>query len=294
MIQTDDLTGLALRYARCSMSAGRIPDGWPLVVTATAPTAVEATVYDPVVCLILQGAKETAGPGGALRLAPGDGLLVSHDTPVLARIVEASPAAPYVAVVAPLDLGVLRGLHDATAELAADGGPAGALGRIGVGDGLRDVLRRWLGLEPGTAEARVVGPLLRTELHFRLLAAPGGDALRQLASPTSPASRIARAIAAIRRDVSRPLRLADLARTAGMGGSAFHAHFRQVTGTTPLRFQKDLRLTDARRRLAAGDGSVTGVAYAVGYESSAQFSREYARKFGHPPRTDLARTGAPD
>jgi AraC-like DNA-binding protein len=110
--------------------------------------------------------------------------------------------------------------------------------------------------------------------------------LRRLTRPDSHASRIARALARIRRDYAAPLRVAELAEVAGMSPSSFHEHFKAVTAATPLQYQKDLRLLEARRRLAGGGASVSGVAFAVGYESPTHFSREYARKFGAPPRMD--------
>jgi AraC-like DNA-binding protein len=111
--------------------------------------------------------------------------------------------------------------------------------------------------------------------------------LRSLAQADSRASRIARAIGVIRRDFHLAIAVADLAQTAAMSLSAFHHHFRAITGLTPLQFQKQLRLTEARRLMLAEDRSIAAAAFAVGYESASQFTREYARQFGAPPRRDL-------
>ena len=126
------------------------------------------------------------------------------------------------------------------------------------------------------------------EADYRLLVAPFGGMLRSLIRHDSNASAIARAIGHIRGDIRSPIAVPDLARRIGMSASSFHKHFKTITATTPLQYQKELRLLEARRRLKAGGASVTATAYEVGYESPSQFSREYARKFGVPPSQDLA------
>jgi AraC-like DNA-binding protein len=285
-MNTDELLPLALRRAESPARSGAV---WPLVVVTTRPTPLEATVYEPVMCLILQGAKETTSRQGAIRLRSGDCLLVSHDMPVVARITEASPGLPYVAVIIPIDTAILRGLYEALGDRVPSGDRPGAVNTGRADPLMLATLARSLALEPGTVEAEVLAPLLAKELHFRLLVSPMGGSLRQLLSPSSHANKIARAIAEIRRHYAESLRLADLARLAGMSPSSFHSHFKAITGTTPIQYQKDLRLTEAKRLLEAGSMTVTQVALAVGYESGPQFSREYARKFSVPPRRDRAR-----
>ena len=133
-----------------------------------------------------------------------------------------------------------------------------------------------------------LAPLALRELHWWLLESAQGPMLRDLARADGRGARIARAVALIRANLARPLRVADLARVAGMSPSAFHQHFRAVTATTPIQFQKRLRLLEAQARLRAGS-TVGQAAFAVGYESPTQFSRDYARAFGHPPREDRGR-----
>jgi AraC-like DNA-binding protein len=152
--------------------------------------------------------------------------------------------------------------------------------------GLVDALRRYLSLANSPADARVLGPLIAKEIHYRLLVAPFGGMLRSLILRDSNASAIARAIGHIRGDIRSPIAVPDLARKVGMSPSSFHKHFKTITATTPLQYQKELRLLEARRLLVTGDISVTVAAYEVGYESASQFSREYARKFGVPPSRD--------
>jgi AraC-like DNA-binding protein len=219
--------------------------------------------------------------------------LVSHDTPVVARITEASPAKPYVAVIIPIDTDVIRGLSGVLGDRIQALERQGAVNTGRADPPMLATLARILALEPGTVEADVLAPLLSKELHFRLLMSPSGGALRQLLSPSGHAHKIARAIAEIRRRYMVTVRVPDLARAAGMSPSSFHSHFKAITGTTPLQYQKDLRLTEARRLLGAGTTTVTQAGLAVGYESGPQFSREYARKFNVPPKHDLARRHRP-
>jgi AraC-like DNA-binding protein len=154
--------------------------------------------------------------------------------------------------------------------------------------GLLDALRRYLALADSPADAKGLGPIILKEIHYRLLTAPFGGMLRSLLRHDSKASAIARAIGHIRGDLRSPIAIPDLARRVGMSASSFHQHFKTVTSTTPLQYQKELRLLEARRLLKTGGASVTTAAFEVGYESPSQFSREYSRKFGLPPSQDMA------
>lgn len=249
-------------------------------------TAFASTLYEPVLCLILQGAKVTTFGGRTYRMAAGDCLLVTHDLPVRSRVTE----VPYLALLLDLDLDTLRGI-DAELEETAD--RARALEVYPATPHLLDALGRYLALAESPADARVLGPLIARELHYRLLMEPPGGMLRGLMRADSHASAVARAIARLRRDFRSPLPVAALAREAGMSVSSFHRHFKAVTALSPLQYQKELRLLEASRLLAAGAASVSSAALDVGYESASQFSREYARRFGRPPRRDLPRAGAP-
>jgi AraC-like DNA-binding protein len=285
-MQIRDLIPLA--EARVDLKSADCPCGL-FVLRETAPTGLQPKVYDPVICLILQGVKETTSHRGHHRLAAGDLLVVSHDTPVSARITEASAARPYLALILPVNLATIRALSDQMTAQPGETGQISVMDKSTAGERVLETVARILSLAPGTEEARVMAPLLATELHYRLLSAPSGGMLRRLVSPTSQESRIARAIALIRSGHAEALRIEALAQAVGMGQSAFHAHFKSVTGTTPLQFQKDIRLTEANRLLEQGGLSVTEAGFRVGYESLTQFSREFSRKFGRTPRDALMR-----
>jgi AraC-like DNA-binding protein len=247
-------------------------------------TTFEATLYEPVVCLIVQGKKETTLGDRVLEADTGACLLVSHDLPVVSRVLR----APYTALLLDLEFNLLRSLYDEVADVAMDAQPTGALQVHPADAVLIGALERYLSLAESPADAEVLGPLIRKEIHYRLLKAPVGGMLRNLVRQDSHASAVARAIAQIREDYRSTIAIPELARSVGMSTSAFHRHFKNVTASSPLQYQKDLRLLAARRLLSAGEASVTQAAFDVGYESPSQFSREYARKFGVPPSKDTA------
>jgi AraC-like DNA-binding protein len=249
-----------------------------------SPSSFEASLYEPVLCLILQGRKQVSIGEQNLSFGPGECLLVSHDLPVCSRITK----APYLALVFELDVAILRKLYDEVVESAPDGERARAAETHRAEPELLDALRRYAALADSPADATVLGPLISKEIHYRLLVAPFGGMLRSLIRHDSNASAIARAIGHIRGDIRSPIAVPDLARQVGMSVSSFHQHFKTITSTTPLQYQKELRLLEARRLLRTGGASVTTAAFDVGYESPSQFSREYARKFGVSPSQDLA------
>jgi AraC-like DNA-binding protein len=248
----------------------------------------EAIVYNPVICLILQGNKEIHIGTQSVSLARGDALLVSHDLPITSKITAASPEAPYLALILTLDIGIIRGLYEQVGEAASVLADAKSLAASVADPTWLEPLARYLKLMDNPLEAQVLGPLILKEIHFQLLMSPIGGMLRNLLSVDSHASRIAKAILRIRASFREPLIVADLAELAGMSQSSFHEHFKSVTGTTPLQYLKDLRMIEARNLLASGAHSVSVAGFEVGYESPTHFSRDYSRKFGCSPKHHLA------
>lgn len=253
----------------------------------TSPSEFEAIVYEPIVCLIIQGKKETTVGERVFQIAAGQCVVVSHDVPVLARITEASPARPYLALVLRLDVAVLRSLYDEVGELAEESDAACCLEVAPLDVETLDVIRRYVALVDDPVGARVLLPLVRKELHFRLYRSRSGASLRALLRRDSHASHVARAVNALRRSFRDRVVIVELAKSVGMSTSSFHKHFKAITMSTPLQYQKNLRLTEARRLLRAGRHSVSAAAFEVGYESASQFSREYGRRFNCPPSADL-------
>jgi AraC-like DNA-binding protein len=193
-----------------------------------------------------------------------------------------------LALVFRVDLAVVKKVCGEIREAALDSEHAAAAGTQRADPGLLDALHRYLALADSPPDATVLGPLISKEIHYRLVMAPFGGMLRRHVRHDSDASTIARAIGHIRRDIRSSMPIPELARRVGMSASSFHKQFKTITSTTPLQYQKELRLLEARRLLRTGSASVTAVAFDVGYESPSQFSREYTRKFGAPPSRDLS------
>lgn len=251
---------------------------------------LEAFVYEPIVCLILQGSKVTSIGDQIVELLPGDALLVSHDLPVISRITKASVREPYLALILSLDLGLVRSLYDQVGDTLEPNIPVRSLSAGPADAAWLAPLVRYFELMDSPLDAKVLGPSFQREIHYRLLLSPIGKMLRNLLVADSHASRVAKAIGHVRSEFRSPLTVSDLAKTAGMSASSFHDHFKSVTGTTPLQYQKDLRLIEARALLMNRNQTVSEAAYTVGYESPTHFSRDYSRKFGLPPSRDVGTT----
>ncbi|MER8376104.1 AraC family transcriptional regulator [Mesorhizobium sp. M1406] len=254
-------------------------------IRATQPGELQVAVNRPLVAMLLQGVKRVTIGAETLEFGPGESLLISADVPTVSQITQASLGAPYYSLVLELDPVLMREL---AVEMAAVPGDPCKPVRVEPTDAdVADVALRLMRLLDRPSALPVLqGPLLR-EIHFWLLAGRHGSALRSLGGADGHAQRIARAVAMIRESYARPIRIEELAEAAGMSTSSFHQHFRQTTTLSPLQFQKQLRLIEARRQMLADGMSVSSVAYAVGYESVPQFTREYGRLFGKPPARDI-------
>ena len=156
---------------------------------------------------------------------------------------------------------------------------------------LHDAWRRMLQFLDAPDEIAALAPLVEREILFRILRGPQGTVLRQAAGADSRLAQIRHAITHLRENFARPVRIEELVKIAGMSAATFYRHFRAATAMSPLQYQKALRLQEARRRLIA-DNDAAGAAYAVGYESTSQFSREYTRMFGTSPGRDAAKLRA--
>ncbi len=281
----DRLIAKTMKHLKDGRENAQSIPGLTILKRETA-SEIEAVVYEPVICLILQGRKETSIGDLFADLGPGDALLVSHDLPVMSRITNASPQEPYLAIFLALDLALARGLFDQLADLPAQDPYGRSLVAGRAETAWLEPLERYLDLLGNPLDAKVLGPSILREIHYRLLVSPTGAALRGFLVADSHGSRVARAIYALRRDFRSPLSIPQLAKAAGMSATSFHQHFKTVTGTTPLQYQKDLRLITARTLLAGQRKSVSQAAYEVGYESPTHFSRDYSRKFGTSPGRD--------
>ncbi|GKS85921.1 AraC family transcriptional regulator [Acidovorax sp. SUPP1855] len=285
----DELTQAVLRYTGTThQRTGGItatPVHGLYLVRRTAPSALEHAVEQPLVCLVLQGRKRVAMGSRTASYAAGDTTIVTANVPTASRISQASIAQPYLAVALELDPSVITDL--VLGSPACDAPPAAPdAADTGDEEDLRDAVRRLVRLLDRPESLAVLKDGLVREIHHWLLRGRQGAVIRHLGLPDSHARRIARAVAILRAEPARPVRIEQLAAAAGMGRSAFHLHFRAITSLSPLQFQKALRLMEARRLILSQGKSMSQVAFEVGYESASQFSREYARMHGQPPTRD--------
>lgn len=251
------------------------------------PSDLIATFYEPALCLILQGRKELIAGQRRFGFGAGELLIVSHEMPVVSKITGASEATPYIALVLRLDITIIRSLHDEFPDIAFNKNKARSLEVNDASTHIIDSLYRLLNATQNETDSIVLLPQLLREVHYRLLQAPCGGMLRNLLRSNSHASKISKAISLIRRNYTDPLQVSDVAKSVGMSVSSFFHHFKVITESTPLQYQKNIRLMEARRLLVSEGEPVTQAAFRVGYESSSQFSREYVRKFGSTPSSDM-------
>ncbi len=257
-----------------------------MTVHATEPSGLVHAISRPLVCLVVQGDKRVTMGAQEFAFGAGDTLLITADVPTVSQITRASAAEPYLSLVLELDPGII-------VELTAQMGPVlvGASSAVQVDPTdaeVGDAALRLMQLLERPAALPVLQASLVRELHYWLLAGRHGATIRRLGWPDGHAQRLTRAIALLRAEFAQPLPVERLALAAGMSPSSFHQHFRELTSLSPRQFQKQLRLIEARR-LMMGDGvSATSAAFAVGYESVSQFTREYGRMFGLSPAKDVA------
>jgi AraC-like DNA-binding protein len=254
-------------------------------------------VCKPLLVIIVQGKKTVLLGEETYPYSVAQYLVVSVDLPLKAFVVQATPEQPYLAFKLELDL---RQLCDILTEIKAMAKPLrmsiasqeNSIKGLFVSDAdapLLDCALRLTRLLDTPQNIPILAPMIIREIYYRLLIGEQSEAVRQIATSGSNMQRIATVIQSIKVDFAQPMRVADLAEQASMSPSSFHQHFKQVTSMSPLQYQKQLRLLEARRLMLAENYNATTAADQVGYESPSQFSREYVRLFGAPPIQDIER-----
>lgn len=284
---------LAERIARAVPEVGRTEPIKNLYLhRALSMTGPIYGVTTPSFCVIAQGAKEIHLGDERYRYDPYHYLLATVEMPAVSQVVEASPERPYLSLRLDFDPALVASvmLEAGIAPPRKEAASVRALDVSRMDASLLDATVRLVRLvEAPPTEARVLVPLVTREIVFRLLLGEQSARLRQVALLGGQTDRIARAIERLRNDFDKPLRIESLARDLGMSPSGFHEHFKAVTAMSPLQFQKQLRLQEARRLLLGEDLDAATAAYRVGYDDASHFSREYKRLFGEPPMRDVGR-----
>lgn len=276
---------------------------------ANKPSIGVYTVYEPAVCIIAQGEKRAVLGNETYHYSPAHYLVAAVDMPVMGQVLDATPEKPYLCfrlALEPRQISELlltggqvtspaRGVEKSAgrrSEAASRFGARRGLFVSAVNEVLLDAVLRLMRLLENPADIPVLAPLLVREIMYRLLQGEQGDTLAQIALADSHTQQITKVIKLLKRDFHKNLRVDDLAREACMSCSSLHAHFKTVTNMTPLQYQKQLRLQEARRLLFTAQVDAATASHRVGYESPSQFNREYHRLFGLPPVRDIARLRA--
>lgn len=254
----------------------------------STPTPPVSYTHRPSICLIAQGSKQVVLGEQYYHYDPLHFLVSSIELPVIANIVDASSDKPYLSLALDLDLAEISQLIS-SGELSFDHNkqPHTGLSVETLSPILLDAFTRLVALLDEPHNIKVLAPMIKREIYFRLLGSELGPRLSQIVATESHSQQITHAINWLKSHYAMPLNIAELATNSGMSKSAFYTHFRAITSMTPLQFQKKLRLSEARRLMLTENLDAMSTGFQVGYESPSQFSREYSRLFGAPPLTDI-------
>ncbi|MGB8648661.1 MAG: AraC family transcriptional regulator [Anaerolineae bacterium] len=282
---------LAERIARAIPQDGKVEPLKGLHLhRASSPTELVHGVTNPAFCVVAQGRKEILLGNKRYQYDPAHYLLTTVELPVVSQVIEASQKRPYLSIRLDLDPSLVGSVmveaghsspKNPTDAMAIDVSPLEA--------SLLDAVVRLGRLLDSPAEARFLAPLITREIVYRLLMGEQGDRLRHIAVMGGYTPSITQAIERLRKNFDQPLKIESIAQEIGMSVSGFHHHFKAVTAMSPLQFQKQLRLQEARRLLLGEGLDAASAAYRVGYDDASHFNREYKRLFGLPPRRDVER-----
>lgn len=247
-------------------------------------------VYKPSFCIIVQGEKEVMLAQEHFRYGPADYIVASVDLPVTGQVIRAASNSPYLALKVEFTPSqILEVLSDSSIQAGPKKSTNRAMYVNKVEPSLFDAVVRLVRLLDNPNDISVLAPIFTKEILYRILQGPHGNVLAQMAIEGSYTYRIRDVIEQIRMNYNRPFRIEELAEKVNMSVSSLHRHFKEVTAMSPIQFQKQLRLQEARRLLLLKSTDAADVAFQVGYESPSQFSREYSRMFGLPPIEDIKR-----
>ena len=252
------------------------------------PCEPASALYEPSLSLVVQGRKQAILSGHEYAYDPHHFLLTSVDLPTMSHVIAGTPEQPFLSLMLKLDLEAVQEISAGIASQSWPANPTGSGMVIGpMTEELLEPIVRLAALADQPGDIAFMAPLITREITYRLLTAPVGGWLRSIAMLGTRCNRIAHVMSWLRENYARPVRVEDLAGMAGMGVSTFHHHFTGIARMSPLQFQKQIRLHEARRLLLIEPIDAATAALRVGYESATQFNREYRRLFGNPPIRDV-------
>ena len=258
------------------------------IVRRNNPTEFMRCFYNPSCILVLQGLKHMLYGNENLVYTKGQYVVSCTDIPVSSRVVEASDDKPFVVFILELDSNIISNLIlETKLPKSIDTNPK-ALGIADTDNELLDAFYRLaLLIEKPESEQQIMSPIIIKEIYYRLLTGPLGNQLRLINTKGTRSNQIAQAISLIKERYSEKLNMDEVAKAVNMASASFYRNFKKVTQVSPLQYQKQLRLNEAQRLMLSGEHNAESASYIVGYESPTQFSREYKKMFGNPPKTDV-------
>jgi AraC-like DNA-binding protein len=256
----------------------------------SAPSEPLHCIYNLGLGVVAQGGKQVLLGGDAIDYGPGQSMLTTIDLPVVSHVTRASVREPFLGMMLTLDVrAIVQIASEMDAPRSRRDDVARSISFNALDAALLDALIRLVSLLDEPVLAPRLAPLIQQEVIIRLLTGPHGSQLRRLVTAGSPSQQIAKAVAWLKQNFVETLHGDDLADRAHMSPSSFRQHFRALTGLSPLQYQKQLRLQEARQLMLNQNFDASSAAGQVGYESASQFSREYSRLFGDPPQRDIKR-----
>ncbi|MFC4309698.1 AraC family transcriptional regulator N-terminal domain-containing protein [Steroidobacter flavus] len=280
---------LAALVTRLTPVEGIHPSAIPglTVIRSNSPSMPTPSVYEPSLCIVVQGRKRAVLGDDVYYYDALNYLTVSVTLPAIGHVLEATPEKPYLCLRLELDARMIGELLLQVGRSAVPPSTDRGLYVARTGPQLLDAVVRLTRLLEQPRDAAILAPLVLREIHYRVLTGELGHRLRELCVVDSQVNRVARAIELLRKRFTESLRIEDLAAAAHMSESSLHHRFKAVTAMSPMQFQKHLRLHEARRLMLTEGLEAAAAAHRVGYESPSQFSREYRRLFGAPPRREI-------
>lgn len=285
------LETLGKSIARCTEKGDQNPTPVPGLSLFQRDKVTEpfSTIYEPSICVAAQGGKRVILGDDTFVYDAQHFLITSVHLPTVVQVLQASREKPFLALMLRLDLREISGLmvdSNLPRPRVQQSNRGMATGEVTLP--LLSAFQRLIELLAEKEDIPILAPVIQREINYRLLVGDQGERLRQIASAGSKSHQIARTIDWLKSNFTQPLSIDGLAEQANMTTSTFHHHFRALTGLSPLQFQKQLRLQEARRLMLAERVDAATAAFRVGYESPSQFNREYNRLFGAPPLRDIS------
>ncbi|WP_010096006.1 AraC family transcriptional regulator [Ornithinibacillus scapharcae] len=247
------------------------------------------SVYEPSLCVVAQGSKLVMLGEESYQYDSASYLTASVHLPITGQVIKASPDYPYLCVHLQLDMNQIFEVIQSSSQVISNESPGRGLVISQINDSLLEAVIRLIRLLETPQDIPILADGIKREIIYRILQNDRNDSLKHFALAGSQAQRIAKVIAVLNREFAQTLKVNELAKEASMSSSSFYQHFKEVTGMSPIQFQKQLRLQEARRLLLTENLEAAEAAFQVGYESPSHFSREYSRKFGLSPMKDVRR-----